>query len=175
MTNLAQKFKKTIITSEKTRLSIAKSISNEIVTDAKKQREILDTAKKLGVLKLLKLPIGDNEFENILSQLKTDEESEIDHFSISIDNGTYSIVFMCQKDNEYTLEVNEAVKKVSNKWVNLKFSEAQLKVIDDRMNEVYKEIEEREKWLAYEEMKSIKDSEDIMRDNLWEQATGAFY
>lgn len=175
MTNLAQKFRKTIIISEKTKQIVANRICKEIECNPQRVDELTKIAKKLGLLNNMHYSLSDNEFERIINLFKTSEDSYLDRVSIEIDNGMYSINIVSDKDNNYQIDVDEAVKKKLGQWVKIAFTENQLKSIDEKLNEAYKEVEERESYFRNEEMKAIIDHDDINKDNLFRQASGMFY
>lgn len=175
MTKLVKKFRKTIIISENTKQIMADRISNEIAHNPKRVDELTSIAKKLGLLDYIHLSISDKEFNQIIKLFKTSEESYLDRLSIEIDNGTYSILILSDKENNYQIEIDEAVKRKLGQWVKIKFTDVQLKSIDEKLNEAYREVEEKESHFRYEEMKAIIDHDDINKDNLFRQAPGMFY
>lgn len=175
MTKLVKKFRKTIIISENTKQIMADRISNEISNNPKRVDELTSIAKKLGLLNYIHLSISDKEFNQIMNLFKTSEESYLDRLSIEVDNGTYSIFILSDKENNYQIEIDEAVKRKLGQWVKIKFTDVQLKSIDEKLNEAYREVEEKESRFRYEEMKAIIDHDDINKDNLFRQASGMFY
>src|SRR5690606_12929458 len=107
-------------------------------------------ADKLGVLDKIYLSVSDAEFKRIKGMLKPSDHSYSQHFDISVDNYSYSIMIYAEDTDNYTMHIDEAVKRVRKDWVNIRFSEAQKKELDKMLDNVYHDIEKNEeynKWL----------------------------
>lgn len=130
--------------SAKTKNIIAERISQQIEKEPKRLYELTEVASKLGVLDKIYLSVSDAEFKRIKGMLKTSDDSYLQHFSIEVDNYSYSICIYCMDSDNYTMHIDEAVKRVRKDWVNIRFSESQKNELDKMLDDVYKEIEQEE-------------------------------
>lgn len=144
MTKLAKSLRKTMLFGEKTKNIVAERISKQIEKEPKRLYELTEVASKLGVLDKIYLSVSDSEFKRIKSLLKTSDDSYLQHFSIEVDNYSYSICIYCMDSDNYTMHIDEAVKRVRKDWVNIRFSESQKNELDKMLDDVYKQIEKEE-------------------------------
>lgn len=130
--------------SEKTKKAIAERMSKRIENEPKRMYELTEIADKLGVLDKIYLSIPDAEFKRIKGMLKPSEHSYLQHFDVSVDNHYYSIMIYCEDIDNYTMHIDEAVKRVRKEWVNIRFSESQKKEINKILDDVHHDIEQEE-------------------------------
>lgn len=160
MTKLAKSLRKTMLFGEKTKNIVAERISKQIEKEPKRLYELTEVASKLGILDKIYLSVSDAEFKRIKSLLTTSDDSYLQHFSIEVDNYSYSICIYCMDTDNYTMHIDEAVKRVRKDWVNIRFSESQKNELDKMLDDVYKEIEQEEESERFEsELNNVEDWE----------------
>lgn len=150
MTKLAKSLRKTMLFGEKTKNIVAERISKQIEKEPKRIYELTEVASKLGILDKIYLSISDTEFKRIKSMLKTSDDSYLQHFGVEVDNYSYSIGIYCMDTDNYTMHIDEAVKRVRKDWVNIRFSESQKNELDKMLDDVYTEIEQEEESERFE-------------------------
>lgn len=150
MTKLAKSLRKTTLFGEKTKNIVAERISKQIEKEPKRIYELTEIASKLGILDKIYLSVSDAEFKRIKSLLKTSDDSYLQHFGLEVDNYSYSICIYCMDTDNYTMHIDEAVKRVRKDWVNMRFSESQKKELDKMLDKVYQEIEQEEESERFE-------------------------
>lgn len=150
MTKLAKSLRKTMLIGEKTKNIVAERISKQIEKEPKRLYELTDIARKLGILNKVYLSVSDTEFKRIKSLLKISYDSYLQHFSLEVDNYSYSVVVYCTDTDNYTMHIDEAVKRVRKDWVNIRFSESQKNELDKMLDDVYEQIEQEEESERFE-------------------------
>jgi len=130
--------------SAKTKNIIAERISEQIEKEPKRLYELTKIADKLGVLDKIYLSVSDAEFKRIKGLLKPSEHSYSQHFDVFVDNYSYSIMIYAEDTDNYTMHIDEAVKRVRKDWVNIRFSEAQKNELEKMLDDVYHDIEKNE-------------------------------
>lgn len=160
MTKLAKSLRKTTLFGEKTKNIVAERISKQIEKEPKRLYELTEIADKLGVLNKVYLSVSDTEFSKIKELLKPSDDSYLQHFNISVDNYSYSIMIYCEDTDNYTMHIDEAVKRVRKDWVKIRFSESQKKELDKMLDDVYKQIEQEEESERFESaLNNVEDWE----------------
>lgn len=160
MTKLAKSLRKTMLFGEKTKNIVAERISKQIEKEPKRLYELTEVADKLGVLDKIYLSVSDSEFKRIKSLLKTSDDSYLQHFGLEVDNYSYSVVIYCMDTDNYTMHIDEAVKRVRKDWVNIRFSESQKNELEKMLDDIYKEIEQEEESERFESaLNNVEDWE----------------